>query len=58
MSQDSECESIISDCSELGGPLKELEKEVELIGREELQHYSNPLFQDSEGTLSLSFFFL
>lgn len=33
----SESESIVSDYSELGGPLKELEKDIEFVDREDLQ---------------------
>ncbi|PVD18480.1 hypothetical protein C0Q70_21029 [Pomacea canaliculata] len=42
--QDSECESVLSDYSELGGPLKELEKELELIDREELRRSTDFAF--------------
>ncbi|XP_076454372.1 uncharacterized protein LOC143289262 isoform X2 [Babylonia areolata] len=43
--QDSECESLASDYSELGaGPLRELEKDLELVDREQLKNYT-PDFQ-------------
>ena len=41
--QDSECESVLSDYSELGGPLRELEKDIEVVDREELKNYDCPL---------------
>lgn len=36
--QDVDCESLHSDYSELGGPLKELESEVDYVGREDLKN--------------------
>ncbi|KAL8574365.1 hypothetical protein ACOMHN_053578 [Nucella lapillus] len=41
--QDSECESVSSDYSELGGSLRELEKDIEVVDKEELQNYDSPL---------------
>ncbi|XP_070173018.1 serine-rich adhesin for platelets-like [Littorina saxatilis] len=44
---DSECESVVSDYSELGGPLKDLESDLELVDREELRNYTSPFLPDS-----------